>query len=40
VHALAAAGELRSTAAVRRLVSVTLAGLRPSPPLDHPAAQL
>ena len=29
VHALAAAGELRSTAAVRRLVSVTLAGLRP-----------
>jgi AcrR family transcriptional regulator len=36
VHALAAAGELRSTAAVRRLVSVTLAGLRPSPPRDHP----
>jgi len=29
VHALAAAGELRSAAAVRRLVSVTLAGLRP-----------
>ena len=39
VHALAAAGELRSAAAVRRLVSVTLAGLRPSPPQDHPAAQ-
>ena len=29
VHALAAAGELRSTAAVRRLVNLTLAGLRP-----------
>jgi len=28
VHALAAAGDLRSAAAVRRLVSVTLAGLR------------
>lgn len=29
VHALAAAGELRSRNAVRRLVEVTLAGLRP-----------
>jgi len=29
VHALAAAGELRSAAAVRRLVNLTLAGLRP-----------
>lgn len=31
VHALAAAGTQRSKAAVRRLVSVTLAGLRPQP---------
>ena len=30
LHALAAAGSLPSTAAVRRLVTVTLAGLRPS----------
>ena len=29
LHALGAAGELRSTGAVRRLVSLTLAGLRP-----------
>ena len=29
VHALAAAGELRSAAAVRRLVNLTLAGLQP-----------
>jgi AcrR family transcriptional regulator len=29
LHAIAAAGGLRSTAAVRRLVTVTLAGLRP-----------
>jgi AcrR family transcriptional regulator len=29
LHALAAAGRLRTAAAVRRLVSVTLAGLRP-----------
>jgi hypothetical protein len=29
LHALAAAGSLRSRAAVRRLVAVTLAGLRP-----------
>jgi AcrR family transcriptional regulator len=29
LHALGAAGELRSTAAVRRLVALTLAGLRP-----------
>jgi hypothetical protein len=29
VHALTAAGSLPSTAAVRRLVTVTLAGLRP-----------
>ncbi|WP_053715389.1 TetR/AcrR family transcriptional regulator [Saccharothrix sp. NRRL B-16348] len=29
VHALAAAGSLRSEAAVRRLVTVTIAGLRP-----------
>jgi hypothetical protein len=30
LHALGAAGSLPSKAAVRRLVSVTLAGLRPS----------
>lgn len=30
LHALAAAGSLPSEAAVRRLVTVTLAGLRPS----------
>ena len=30
VHAMAAAAQLRSKAAVRRLVSVTIAGLRPS----------
>jgi hypothetical protein len=29
IHALAAAGSLRSTSAVRRLVTVVLAGLRP-----------
>jgi hypothetical protein len=29
LHALTAAGSLRSKAAVRRLVKVTLAGLRP-----------
>jgi hypothetical protein len=31
LHALSAAGDLASAAAVRRLVVVTLAGLRPSP---------
>ncbi len=31
LHALAGAGSLPSTAAVRRLVTVTLSGLRPSP---------
>jgi hypothetical protein len=31
LHALAVASELPSRAAVRRLVSVTLAGLRPPP---------
>ncbi|HEX2064820.1 MAG TPA: TetR/AcrR family transcriptional regulator [Acidimicrobiales bacterium] len=31
IHALSAAGSLRSKAAVRRLVAVTLAGLRPPP---------
>jgi AcrR family transcriptional regulator len=31
LHALAAAGSLTSAAAVRRLVTVTLAGLRPGP---------
>jgi hypothetical protein len=31
VHALGGAGAQRSKAAVRRLVSVTLAGLRPQP---------
>ncbi|MFC5803074.1 TetR/AcrR family transcriptional regulator [Streptomyces formicae] len=31
LHALAAAGDLPSTAAVHRLVSVTLAGVRPDP---------
>ena len=30
LHALDAAGDLRSMAAVRRLVTVTLAGLQPS----------
>lgn len=29
LHALSVAGELRSAAAVRRLVRLTLAGLRP-----------
>jgi AcrR family transcriptional regulator len=32
LHALAAAGSLSSEASVRRLVAVTLAGLRPPPP--------
>ena len=31
LHALTAAGKMRSTAAVRRLVTVILAGLRPAP---------
>jgi hypothetical protein len=31
LHALAAASSLPSRAAVRRLVTLTLAGLRPSP---------
>ena len=34
LHALAAAGDLSSKAAVRRLVAVTLAGVRPSPSLS------
>jgi AcrR family transcriptional regulator len=37
LHALAAAGSLSSKAAVRRLVTVTLAGLRP-PARPHPEA--
>jgi hypothetical protein len=32
LHALTAAGSLRSKAAVRRLVDITLAGLRPARP--------
>jgi AcrR family transcriptional regulator len=44
LHALGAAGSLPSKAAVRRLVTVTLAGLRPqaeavSPPSDRAASQ-
>ena len=34
LHALTAAGSLRTQAAVRRLVSVTLAGLRANPPIS------
>jgi hypothetical protein len=37
MHALAAAGTLRTAAAVGRLVTVTLAGLRPGP--TAPAAR-
>lgn len=36
LHALTAAGSLRSKAAVRRLVAVTLSGLRPRPDLPSP----
>lgn len=32
LHALTAAGRLRSRAAVGRLVAMTLAGVRPNPP--------
>ncbi|MFF0794657.1 TetR/AcrR family transcriptional regulator [Streptomyces spiralis] len=35
LHALGAAGSLPSKAAVHRLVAVTLAGLRPSPPVPE-----
>ena len=34
LHALTAAGSLRSQAAIRRLAAVTLAGLRPIPPIS------
>jgi AcrR family transcriptional regulator len=38
LHALAAASDLRSKSAVRRLVRVTLAGLRPEPDLTRSGA--
>ena len=37
LHALGAASELSSEAAVHRLVDLTLAGLRPSPSADSPS---